>query len=117
MNHSLLKGNIKLDSSNGHTHTHTHTQLNVSSHMVHYSCWALLLHSSLVNFVLGMCKGLTNLYMALIALLVGQMFYQRLPVLISAPHDLSMTFSTNRYIIYISVQVQNIFPDRELTVS
>jgi len=54
--------------------------------------------------------------MALIALLVGQMFYQRLPVLISAPRDVSMIVSTNRYIIYISVQVQNKFPDRELTV-
>jgi hypothetical protein len=64
-----------------------------------------------------MRKGLTNQYMALIALLVGQMFYQRLSVLISAPRDISMTVSTNRYIIYISLQVQNTFPDRELTVS
>lgn len=53
--------------------------------------------------------------MALIALLVGHMFYQSLPVLISAPLDVSMTVSTNRYSIYISVQVQNAFPDREST--
>ena len=55
--------------------------------------------------------------MALIALLVGQMFYQRLPVLISAPRDVSIIVSPNRYIIHISVQVQNTFPDRELIVS
>ena len=55
--------------------------------------------------------------MALIVLLVGQMFYQRLPVLISAPRDVSMIVSTIRYIIYFPVQVQNTFPDRELTVS
>ena len=55
--------------------------------------------------------------MALIALLVSQKFYQRLLALISAPHDVRVTVSTNRYIMYISVQVQNNFPDRELTVS
>ena len=55
--------------------------------------------------------------MALIALLVSQIFYQRLPVLISAPRDVSIIVSTNRYIIHISVQAQNMFPDRELTAS
>jgi hypothetical protein len=111
MNHSLLKANTKLDSSNGHTHT----QLNVSWQLVHYSCWALFLHSGIVNFVLDMRKGLTDWYMALIALLVGQMFYKRLLVLISVPRDASVNGSTNRYSMYISVTVQNSFPDRQRT--